>query len=147
MLFIFKAFGCSKYYSLEITKNFIPVFLHGIRDGSNYCSVVRLKFPMKDSFKSKGANNTDRSSNILEGESNPNQCLGSVLLNEFNYLSWSSVVTIALGGRSKLDNVNDHIIPPILLHNPMKLSSARINLPFPGYSTPCRIILLKYSAI
>jgi len=122
------------------------LFFHGIRDGS-YCSIVRLKFPMKDSFKSKGANNTDRSSNILEGESNPNQHLGLVLLNEFNYLPWSRVVTIALGGRLKLDNVNDHIIPPILLHNPMKLGCARINLPFPSYLTPCRIILLKYLAI
>jgi hypothetical protein len=64
----------------------------------------------------------------LEGEPNPNQRLGSLLLNEFNYLSWSRAVTIALGGRSKLGNVNDHIIPLILLHNPMKLGSARINL-------------------
>jgi hypothetical protein len=126
-------------------KKLYSLFLHGIRDGS-YCPVVRLKFPMKDSFKFEGANNTNKSSNILEGEPNPHQRLGSVLLNEFNYLSWSRAVTIALGGRSKLGNVNDHIIPLILLHNPMKLGSARINLSCPGYSTLWQIILLKYSA-
>jgi len=37
--------------------------------------------------------------------------LGSILLNELNYLLWSRVVTIALGGKSKLGYVNGHIKP------------------------------------
>ncbi|XP_062026215.1 uncharacterized protein LOC133742542 [Rosa rugosa] len=40
-------------------------------------------------------------------DENPNQRLCSVLLNEFNYLAWSRAVTLALGGRSKLNFVND----------------------------------------
>jgi len=48
----------------------------------------------------------------VEGEPNPNQCLGLVLLIEFNYLPWSRAMTIALGGRSKLGYVNGHIRPP-----------------------------------
>jgi len=38
--------------------------------------------------------------------------LNSVLLNEFNYLFWSRVVTIALGGRSKLGFINGSISSP-----------------------------------
>ncbi|XP_068307519.1 uncharacterized protein [Pyrus communis] len=62
----------------------------------------------------------EESSINLEGESsfaatptfsdidvNPNQRLSSVLLNEFNYLPWERVVTLALGGRSKLGYVNE----------------------------------------
>ena len=40
------------------------------------------------------------------------QRLNSVLLNEFNYLLWSRVVTIALGGRSKLEFINGSISSP-----------------------------------
>jgi len=40
------------------------------------------------------------------------QRLSSVLLNEFNYLPWSIVVTIALGGRSKLRFINGSISSP-----------------------------------
>jgi hypothetical protein len=40
------------------------------------------------------------------------QRLNSVLLNEFNYLLWSRVVTIALGGRSKLGFINGSISSP-----------------------------------
>ncbi|PRQ36655.1 putative transcription factor interactor and regulator CCHC(Zn) family [Rosa chinensis] len=43
---------------------------------------------------------------------NPNQRLSSVLLNEFNYLSWARAVTLALGGRSKLGYVNGVIQKP-----------------------------------
>jgi len=48
---------------------------------------------------------------MLEGEPNPNHCLGSILLNEFNYLPWSRAMTIALGVRFKLGYVNGHIKP------------------------------------
>lgn len=64
---------------------------------------------MKDSSKYIGADNSNKSSNTSEGEQNTNQRLGSVLLNELNYLPWSRAVTIALGGRSKLGYVNGHI--------------------------------------
>jgi hypothetical protein len=49
-------------------------------------------------------NNTD--------DTNTAQQLSSVLLNELNYLSWSRVVTIALGGRSKLGFINGSISSP-----------------------------------
>ena len=39
-------------------------------------------------------------------DSNPNQRLSSVLLNELNYLPWSRAVTLALGGRTKLSFIN-----------------------------------------
>ncbi|PRQ42043.1 putative transcription factor interactor and regulator CCHC(Zn) family [Rosa chinensis] len=45
-------------------------------------------------------------------EFNPNQRLSSVLLNEFNYLSWARAVTLALGGRSKLGYINGVIQMP-----------------------------------
>ena len=61
---------------------------------------------MKDPFKINSADGTDRSYNMLEGEPNPNQHLGSVLLNEFNYLSWLRAMTIALDRRYKLGYVN-----------------------------------------
>jgi len=48
---------------------------------------------------------------MLEGEPNPNQCLSLVLLNEFNYLSWSRAVTIDLGGRFKPGYVNGYTKP------------------------------------
>jgi hypothetical protein len=35
-----------------------------------------------------------------------------MLLNEFNYLSWSRAITIALGGRSKLGFINGTIKSP-----------------------------------
>ena len=38
--------------------------------------------------------------------------LSSMLLNEFNYLSWSRAITIALGGRSKLGFINGTIKSP-----------------------------------
>jgi len=66
---------------------------------------------MEDPFKIDGADGNFRICNMQEGEPNPNQRLGSVLLNEFNYLPWSRVVTIALGGRSKLGYINGHITP------------------------------------
>lgn len=62
-------------------------------------------------FKGVSADNTNRLSSTMEGEPNPNQRLGSVLLNEFNYFPWSRAVTIALGGRNKLGYVNGHIKP------------------------------------
>ncbi|KAM1857263.1 hypothetical protein ACFX14_007391 [Malus domestica] len=60
------------------------------------------------------ANSASSSSlNLTQGvENNPNQRLCSVLLNEFNYLSWSSVVSLALGGRSKLGFINGSSKPP-----------------------------------
>lgn len=48
--------------------------------------------------------------NMIHGESNLRLC--SVLLNEFNYLSWSRAISLALGGRSKLGYVNGTIKPP-----------------------------------
>jgi hypothetical protein len=42
---------------------------------------------MEDPFKMDNAEGINRSCNMSEGEPNPNQRLGSVLLNEFNYLS------------------------------------------------------------
>jgi hypothetical protein len=48
---------------------------------------------------------------MLEGEPNPNHCLGSISLNKFNYLPWSRAMTIALGVRIKLGYVNGHIKP------------------------------------
>jgi hypothetical protein len=58
---------------------------------------------MKESSKvtSLLSNNVD--------DTNTAQRLSSILLNEFNYLSWSRAVTIALGGRSKLGFINGSI--------------------------------------
>lgn len=49
----------------------------------------------------------------MEGEKsenldgNTNQRLLSVLLNELNYLPWSSAITIALGGKAKLSFIQE----------------------------------------
>jgi hypothetical protein len=43
-------------------------------------------------------------------DTNTSQRLSYVLLNEFNYLSWSKVVIISLGGRSKLGFINGSTI-------------------------------------
>ncbi|XP_073261647.1 uncharacterized protein [Populus alba] len=67
---------------------------------------------MEDQFKIDDADDNFRICNMQEGEPNFNQRLGSILLNEFNYLSWSRAVTIALGGRSKIGYINGHITPP-----------------------------------
>ncbi|KAH6808269.1 hypothetical protein C2S51_029377 [Perilla frutescens var. frutescens] len=40
-------------------------------------------------------------------DSNLNQHLSSVLLNEYNYLSWSRAIKLALGSRSKLSFISD----------------------------------------
>ncbi|KAM1079901.1 hypothetical protein ACFX2B_014413 [Malus domestica] len=50
--------------------------------------------------------------NFSEVDINPNQRLSSVLLNEFHYLPWSRVVTLALGGRAKLGFINRVIQAP-----------------------------------
>ncbi|KAB2606017.1 hypothetical protein D8674_005734 [Pyrus ussuriensis x Pyrus communis] len=50
--------------------------------------------------------------NAQEVDVNPNQRLSSVVLNEFNYLSWSRAVSLALGGRSKLGFINGSIKVP-----------------------------------
>ncbi|KAI4332708.1 hypothetical protein L6164_017594 [Bauhinia variegata] len=47
-----------------------------------------------------------------EFESNPNQRLSSVLLNEFNYFPWSRAITLALSGRSKLSFIDDQASTP-----------------------------------
>ncbi|KAM1630383.1 hypothetical protein ACFX2K_018526 [Malus domestica] len=52
------------------------------------------------------------SPSIIQGEINPNLRLCSVLLNEFNYLPWSRAISLALGGRSKLEYINGSIGPP-----------------------------------
>lgn len=49
------------------------------------------------------------SSSFSEVDVNPNQPLCFVFLNEFNYFPWSIVVTMALGGRSKLGYINGSI--------------------------------------
>lgn len=46
-----------------------------------------------------------------EVEGNPNLRLTSVLLNEFNYLSWSRAISLALGGKSKLGHINGSVQP------------------------------------
>jgi hypothetical protein len=72
-----------------------------------------LKFSMEDSSKYVSIDDINKSSNISEGkQNNPNQCPGSVLLNELNYLSWSRVVMIALRGRHKLGYVDGYIKAP-----------------------------------
>jgi hypothetical protein len=43
-------------------------------------------------------------------DTNTSQRLSYVLLNEFNYLSWSKVVIISLGGRFKLGFINGSTI-------------------------------------
>ena len=45
-------------------------------------------------------------------DTNTLERLSSILLNEFNYLLWSRVVTIALGRRSKLDFINSSTSHP-----------------------------------
>ncbi|KAM2965054.1 hypothetical protein FF2_022783 [Malus domestica] len=52
------------------------------------------------------------SSNFIDVEVNTNQHLCPVLLNEFNYLSWSRVVLLALGGKRKLGFVNGSVEAP-----------------------------------
>ncbi|KAM1397765.1 hypothetical protein ACFX2I_015308 [Malus domestica] len=54
------------------------------------------------------------SAHISEMDINPNQRLSSVLLNEFNYLSWARDVSLVLGGRSKLGFINgSHPTPKV----------------------------------
>nr|XP_011467293.1 PREDICTED: uncharacterized protein LOC105352303 [Fragaria vesca subsp. vesca] len=48
---------------------------------------------------------SEKSSSTLD--SNPNQRLSSVLLNEYNYLPWSRAITLALGGKSKLSFISE----------------------------------------
>jgi hypothetical protein len=50
--------------------------------------------------------------NVTDGDVNTAYKLSFVLLNEFNYLSWSRAITIALNGRSKLRFINDIIKSP-----------------------------------
>ena len=50
--------------------------------------------------------------NLFKVDVNPNQRLISILLNEFNYLPWSSAVSLALGGTSKLGFINGSIEVP-----------------------------------
>ncbi|XP_070667803.1 uncharacterized protein [Malus domestica] len=52
------------------------------------------------------------SPNFSDVEVNTNQCLCSGLLNEFNYLPWSRVVSLALGGKGKLGFVNRSVEAP-----------------------------------
>ncbi|ONH96307.1 hypothetical protein PRUPE_7G119900 [Prunus persica] len=49
---------------------------------------------------------------ISESEANPNMKLCSVLLTGFNYIPWSRAVTLALGGKSKLEYINGKIPAP-----------------------------------
>jgi len=51
-------------------------------------------------------------SNIFDVDVSTAHKLNSMLLNEFNYLSWSRAITIALGGRSKLRFINGTIKSP-----------------------------------
>lgn len=56
------------------------------------------------------------SSSVIKTETfdtNPNQRLSSVLLNEFNFLPWSRAITLALGGRSKLSFINEKNNRPV----------------------------------
>ncbi|XP_070677845.1 uncharacterized protein [Malus domestica] len=50
--------------------------------------------------------------NFSDIEVNTNQCLCSVLLNEFNYFPWSRAVSLALGGKGKLGFVNGSVEAP-----------------------------------
>ena len=45
-------------------------------------------------------------------DANPNQRLTSVPLNEYNYLSWSRAIILALGGRSKLSFISEQTKAP-----------------------------------
>ena len=42
----------------------------------------------------------------IDSDANSSQKVTTVLLNEFNYLPWSRAMTIALGGRSRLEFIN-----------------------------------------
>ncbi|KAI5319262.1 hypothetical protein L3X38_038970 [Prunus dulcis] len=48
----------------------------------------------------------------MDVDGNPNLSLCSVLLNGFNYITWSRAVMLALGGRSKLGFINGTIRAP-----------------------------------
>lgn len=60
----------------------------------------------------EGENSQVAPSNFLNAEVNTNQRLCSVLLNELNYLPWSRVVSLALGGRGKLGFINGSVEIP-----------------------------------
>ncbi|XP_038704707.1 uncharacterized protein LOC120000651 [Tripterygium wilfordii] len=64
-----------------------------------------------DSIFSDAKSSSTGAPSAPELESNPNQRLCSVL-NEFNYLPWSRSITLALGGRSKLDFIDEKIPSP-----------------------------------
>ena len=55
---------------------------------------------------------TSRPENLSKMDTNHNQRLTSVLLNEFNYLSWLRAVALALGGRNKLGFINGNVPAP-----------------------------------
>ena len=55
---------------------------------------------------------SDTGSSSSEAEGNPNLRLVSVLLNEFNFVSWSRAISLALGGRAKLGFVNGSAVQP-----------------------------------
>ncbi|KAM1635446.1 hypothetical protein PS1_013615 [Malus domestica] len=55
---------------------------------------------------------TSQPEKLLKVDINPNQRLNSVLLYKFNYLPWSRVVTLALGGRNKLGFIHGNVPAP-----------------------------------
>ncbi|KAM2246081.1 hypothetical protein ACFXTI_006937 [Malus domestica] len=63
----------------------------------------------ESSVNLEGENSQVSPTFVPDIEINTNQCLCSVLLNEFNYLSWSRAVTLALGGRGKLGFINEGV--------------------------------------
>nr|GEY97604.1 hypothetical protein [Tanacetum cinerariifolium] len=51
-------------------------------------------------------------STTTEGDVSYSQRLTTILLNEFNYLPWSRAITIALGGRSRLEFISGKDVNP-----------------------------------
>ena len=66
----------------------------------------------ESSVNLKGENSQVSPSFVPDTEINTNQRLCSVLLNEFNYLPWSKVVSLALGGKGKLRFINGGVEAP-----------------------------------
>nr|XP_028959255.1 uncharacterized protein LOC114825083 [Malus domestica] len=66
----------------------------------------------ESSVNLRGENSQSSPSFVPDTEINTNKRLCSVLLNEFNYLSWSRAVSLALGGRGKLGFINEGVEAP-----------------------------------
>jgi len=109
------------YHSQDSYKTILLFFnfLHGVRAlilfsllSACFCYLFLPSLALKNKTKyfiDGGSKVVHLLTNFSDGDINTSQRLSLVLLNKFNFLSWSRAITIALGGRSKLGYINSSI--------------------------------------